>query len=319
MIAQTQAEGSKPFAGSTYEQALTGTTTPPPTPTSPTPASDALGSLGYTPPAQLTPEQLKSQVENDPAYKLYMEALGNKTRADSASAEAQKAKLATQMEVDKKTLENNLAQNGLAFSGIRSQDVKSLVDSLASSTLAVDRETAAKLLDSDVNARAKFLDIATSVIKSASDASDKQYAQNVAQLNKLGYAVVGNKLEKIPVNQPASYDEWVAAGSPGTYVDWLNRPTRSQINTTTETTKSGGLVYTGQMAKEDSAVLEASRGPDGYVDPTIYLQLYSEWIKAGGLLKDFLTMYAPKNYVNPANTWLPPFLMPTSTSSSNPY
>lgn len=81
-------------------------------------------------------------------------------------------------------------------------------------------------------------------------------------------------------------------------------------------TRSGGLTYTPTDAAEDSQALEASRGPDGYVDPSIYLQLYNEWIASGGLLKDFKTTYKPENYVNPANTWLPKHLMPKSEVSS---
>lgn len=80
------------------------------------------------------------------------------------------------------------------------------------------------------------------------------------------------------------------------------------------TTRSGGLTYTPQAAAEDSQALESSRGSDGHVDPTIYQNLYQAWIDNGGILKDFLSKYPPKNYVNPANTWLPKFLMPTSTA-----
>ena len=82
-------------------------------------------------------------------------------------------------------------------------------------------------------------------------------------------------------------------------------------------TISGGLIYTKQDASEDSQVLEKSRGQDGYVDPTIYQTLYKAWVNAGGLLKDFLTKFPPKNYVNPANTWLPSFLRPIGSSVSS--
>jgi len=87
------------------------------------------------------------------------------------------------------------------------------------------------------------------------------------------------------------------------------------------TTSSGGLKYTPKDAQEDSKALEATRGGDGFVDPTIYQKLYKAWVDNGGLLKDFLRTYPPKNYVNPANTWLPPFLMPATkknTSSTRP-
>ena len=82
-------------------------------------------------------------------------------------------------------------------------------------------------------------------------------------------------------------------------------------------TTSGGFTYTKQDQSEDSQALEKSRGADGYVDPTIYQKLYTAWVNAGGLLKDFLTKFPPKNYVNPANTWLPSYLMPAGSSSSS--
>ena len=79
---------------------------------------------------------------------------------------------------------------------------------------------------------------------------------------------------------------------------------------------SGGLKYSAQDQAEDSKVLEASRGADHYVDPTIYENLYKAWVANGGLLKDFLTKFPPKNYVNPANDWLPIFLRPAQTKTS---
>ncbi len=85
--------------------------------------------------------------------------------------------------------------------------------------------------------------------------------------------------------------------------------------TSTKKTVSGTLTYTAQDQAEDSKALESSRGTDGYVDPTIYQNLYKAWIDNGGVLKDFLTKYPPKNYVNPANTWLPTYLMPTTTTT----
>jgi hypothetical protein len=77
-------------------------------------------------------------------------------------------------------------------------------------------------------------------------------------------------------------------------------------------TKSGTLVYTASDRSDDSKALEASRGEDGYVDPSLYQKLSQEWVKAGGSISDFVKDYPPKNYVNPANTWLPAYLRPTS-------
>lgn len=82
------------------------------------------------------------------------------------------------------------------------------------------------------------------------------------------------------------------------------------------TVTSGTLTYTPQDQSEDSKALESSRGNDGFVDPTIYQNLYKAWVSNGGLLKDFLLKFPPKNYVNPANTWLPSYLMPTGTKKT---
>lgn len=104
----------------------------------------------------------------------------------------------------------------------------------------------------------------------------------------------------------------VASGAPKTFAP---KSTSSGSSTPKGTYTSGGLMYTPQMGTEDSQELEASRGGDGYVDPTVYQNLYNAWIAAGGTAKGFTTYYPPKNYVNPANTWLPKVLMPTSTAT----
>ena len=94
----------------------------------------------------------------------------------------------------------------------------------------------------------------------------------------------------------------------------LSGQIRTKVDTK-GTTESGGLIYTAQDASEDSRALEKSRGIDGYVDPAIYQKLYTAWVGAGGLLKDFLKKFPPKNYVNPANETLPSFLMPPKSST----
>ena len=81
--------------------------------------------------------------------------------------------------------------------------------------------------------------------------------------------------------------------------------------------RSGNLVYTKDDYSQDSQKLDKSRGPDNYVDPNVYLNLYNGWIALGGSLEDFLKEFPPKNYINPANTWLPSYLMPPKASSSS--
>lgn len=62
--------------------------------------------------------------------------------------------------------------------------------------------------------------------------------------------------------------------------------------------------------------LSATRGPDGYVDPNAYQTAFNDWVNGSdthnpiGTAKEFLANFPPKNYVNPANTWLPTYLMP---------
>lgn len=91
-------------------------------------------------------------------------------------------------------------------------------------------------------------------------------------------------------------------------------------NTTSKgTITSGSLSYTPADQSADSSALEQSRGTDGYVDPTIYQNLYQAWVKAGGSTKDFLSVYPPKDYVNPDNTWLPSYLMPSTASAGALY
>ena len=81
------------------------------------------------------------------------------------------------------------------------------------------------------------------------------------------------------------------------------------------TTKSGTLNYTAQDKTDDSQALNASKGPDGYVDPAIYLKLANAWVANGGLIKDFLATHPPKNYVNPANNTLPVYLRSTKPTA----
>lgn len=96
-------------------------------------------------------------------------------------------------------------------------------------------------------------------------------------------------------------------------------PKAPSTSTATEkgTIVSGGLTYTPEDAQEDTQALESSRGEDHFVDPSIYQQLYQAWVNHGGLLKDFVAKYPPKLYVNPANTWLPSFLMPAKPAGTS--
>lgn len=92
------------------------------------------------------------------------------------------------------------------------------------------------------------------------------------------------------------------------------KPTATKTSTK-GTTVSGKLTYTAADKAEDSAALEASKGADGYVDPAIYQKLAEAWVAHGGLIKDFLAVHPPKNYVNPANNTLPVYLRSTKPTA----
>jgi hypothetical protein len=109
--------------------------------------------------------------------------------ATEANEEA-KRQLETKYASDKTTLENNLAKNGLAFSGVRASQVKGLADELAASELNVDRQLASKLLDADASLRDGILQGVADLAKKAAD-DDKEA---ISQLNAAGFAVVDGKL-----------------------------------------------------------------------------------------------------------------------------
>lgn len=100
------------------------------------------------------------------------------------------AKLEATYAGDKTKLEENLAKNGLAFSGIRSSQVKALADALASSELGVHRQFASKLLDADADLRDAILQGVADLAKKAAD--DDKAA--IDQLNKAGFAVINGEL-----------------------------------------------------------------------------------------------------------------------------
>jgi LysM repeat protein len=55
--------------------------------------------------------------------------------------------------------------------------------------------------------------------------------------------------------------------------------------------------------------LKASTGPDGYVDPYVYMQAFNDWTKEGiGTAADFIREFPPKYYVNPEANNIPGLL-----------
>ncbi len=47
-----------------------------------------------------------------------------------------------------------------------------------------------------------------------------------------------------------------------------------------------------------------AEGPDGHIDPAVYVALFQHWIQSGGTKDAFFTYYPVDRYINPANTWV---------------
>lgn len=127
---------------------------------------------------------------NSPEGKLFVDKQNADDLTDTAVSAAAKAALEAKYEGDKAQLEQSLAANGLAFSGMRGTQVKALADSLASSLLKEDRALASKLLDQDFELRDAILKGVADIAKRAAE-KDKEAIQ---QLNAIGYAVINGKL-----------------------------------------------------------------------------------------------------------------------------
>lgn len=148
-------------------------------------ASTILGE--YTPPSEA---ELVNEYLNSTEGQLLLEKQELQNQNAYAKAEAAKDALETKYAQEKESLENRLASSGLAFSGIRGTQVKALADSLAASTLEVDREFASKLLEADIRFRETVLDGVADLLGEAQKGRDDA----IEQLNKAGYAVVGDQI-----------------------------------------------------------------------------------------------------------------------------
>lgn len=89
------------------------------------------------------------------------------------------------------------------------------------------------------------------------------------------------------------------------------------VPTTKSTARNGGAgaLTKAQIAAGESR-LQSSKGTDGYVDPFTYQQAYDSWTKNGGTTAKFISAFPPKDYVNPAATNLPKYLMPAKAKSA---
>lgn len=212
-----------------------------PAPTEKPTAKSTLEQLGI--PEVPTTEDVMAKITGSAGYGLEKEKLGNLETILGGQAEVEKQKLAVQAEQDKKTLENKLAASGLAFSGIRTQAVQDLTNSLAASTLGVDRELAGKLLQANTAFKGDILNMVETTIKDA--AAGRKDA--IAQLNQAGFAVLGNQI--VPTLAARKAEETKAPSVIGTaetgYFQWDSK---------TETWKPTGIKGTGKGKYSDEDI-----------------------------------------------------------------
>ena len=136
----------------------------------------------------------EQEIYNDllasPEFKLFSDYMTNKGLSDQAIADAAKQALEVKYADDRTTLENSLANKGLAFSGIRGTQVRALATSLAASELDVDRKLATQVLDLDYDLKNTILDMVAAKVKEAQ--SGRQEA--LGALKDAGLTLIGNTL-----------------------------------------------------------------------------------------------------------------------------
>lgn len=105
------------------------------------------------------------------------------------------------------------------------------------------------------------------------------------------------------------------SGAAKTYKSGTFSYTDADLSSYANAFKNGGTSPTGQQYN--------GRGSDNYVDPGMYLYNFNDWVSHGGLPKDFISKYPPKDYINPDdNATLPAYLRSSikggsSTGSAN--
>ncbi len=133
------------------------------------------------------------------------------------------------------------------------------------------------------------------------------------------YGADGKQIASLPDNPSISeqygsgaigeYNYAKANGYTGSFSQYQNEDANRKAKATGS---ASGAISRDQLAAGEQK-LRASRGADGYVDPNVYLTAFNSW---PGTTAEFLSKFPPKNYVNPANTWLPDILKPKSSGRS---
>lgn len=150
-------------------------------------ATDIFDAMGVSIPDE---QDIINDLFDSAEFKLLQSKLGLEATSAEAQADVAKDILDSKFAGDRKALEDRLASAGLFFSGVRTTQVKSLIDNLAASKFDVDRKFASQLIELDFELKEAILDGVADLIQDAK--ANKKDA--IAQLNKAGIAIVGDQL-----------------------------------------------------------------------------------------------------------------------------
>jgi hypothetical protein len=233
-----------------------------------------------------------------------------------------------------------LTTTGAAPEALANLDAK--YETAKSQSLASLQNTNAMLLSKKAEAlNGLESDLADKIqsIRSNLNKSDSQIEKDILDAKQSSQKAINTEIEQFNTKARTVYNEFldVTSKTAQTYIkEFLktvsgglsdkylkefntNLAAASKKTTTASTEKpfvSGKAKFTGEDISGLETGFNQNRGSDGYINPDIYKAAYDQWIQLGGLGKDFITKFPPKNYVNPANTTLPPVLRNTTKATT---
>ena len=283
-------------------------------------ASQALSSIPGVP----STDEILGQVFNSPGFQNYMTGTQAQDAYDIGSASAEKQKLEGEAASNTRKFIDTMGRRGLFFSGETESGLQSLVESLATSKLGVDRKLANELIQSDVKTRNTIMNMVEGIVKDAQNGRKEA----VSALEKVGLTIVGNQVLPTLAAQSAERAERNAVLAQErearltATTEFNQQATLARLELSEEAAKraatslqlsidraaGGGIVTSGSLSISRDQIgtaastLNAARGADGWTDPYLYLQAYQQWTGQGGLPQDFTKTFPPSAYVNPAAT-----------------
>lgn len=188
-----------------------------------------------------------------------------------------------------------------------------------------------------------LIDQATTIAGNEADKANAAASDNLTQIRQITLTALQNGAPNdIVAKMYAASDPIQAAAigakylqsSGGSSSSIFNNSGSSSVSPANPTNlpkpvTSGTLTATGQDQLEVINILRTGKssggtaygnaaGSDGWADPNVYLKLLANWQKNGGQISDFVRLYPPKDYINPANTWIGAELAKYGVSWSSP-